>query len=232
VRLAVIPARGGSRRLPRKNIRPFCGKPVIAWSIEAARASGCFESIIVSTDDSEIADVARRSGAEVPFMRPRELADDQTGTAAVVRHAIGWHSGSGKKPDPVCCIYATAPFLTGEDLRRGLDVLQSEGARFCFPVARYGSPIQRALRLTSVNRVEMREPQYVDARSQDLEPAYHDAGQFYWGTAAAWLSGDPLFTNGSAAIVLPGSRVQDIDTAEDWEIAEAKFHASRQGVIA
>jgi N-acylneuraminate cytidylyltransferase len=225
VRLAVIPARGGSRRLPRKNIRPFCGKPVIAWSIEAARASGCFELIIVSTDDAEIADVARRSGAEVPFMRPRELADDLTGTAAVVRHAIGWHSDSGQTPDPVCCIYATAPFLTGEDL-------QSEGARFCFPVARYGSPIQRALRLTPGNRVEMREPQYSDARSQDLEPAYHDAGQFYWGTAAAWLSGDPMFESGSAAIVQPGSRVQDIDTAEDWEIAEAKFRVSRQGAFA
>lgn len=232
MRLAVIPARGGSQRLPRKNIRPFCGKPVIAWSIEAAKASGCFESVIVSTDDAEIAEVARRSGAEVPFMRPAELADDLTSTAAVVRHAISWYSGRGQKPDPVCCIYATAPFLTAEDLRHGLAMLQSEGARFCFPVARYGSPIQRALRLMSGNRIEMREPHYANARSQDLEPAYHDAGQFYWGTAAAWLSGDALFASESAVIVLPVSRVQDIDTAEDWEIAEAKLRVGRQGVVA
>lgn len=229
--VAVIPARGGSKRIPRKNIRSFCGKPIIAWSIAAARESGCFDSIIVSTDDEEIAQVAQLAGATVPFMRPAGLSDDRTGTAAVVRHAIGWCSERGEKPDPVCCLYATAPFVSGTDLQGGLAMLRAESAGFAFPVCRFGSPIQRALRLDAQGHVAMFSPEFANSRSQDLEPAYHDAGQFYWGTGAAWLSEASLFGRDSVAIVLPDSRVQDIDTEEDWAQAEAKFRIQREGSI-
>ncbi len=221
--IAVIPARGGSKRIPRKNVRPFCGKPMIEWPIAAVRQSGCFESVIVSTDDDEIAEVARRAGAEVPFMRPARLANDQTGTAEVVRHAIAWHADKGRMPELVCCIYATAAFVTGADLLRGRDLLLEQGADFAFSVCRYGPPVQRALRVDSDGRIEMFQPEYAGARSQDLEPAFHDAGQFYWGTATAWMSGAALFSKASAAVVLPRERVLDIDTPEDWSLAEALF---------
>ena len=165
MRIAVIPARGGSKRIPRKNIRPFCGKPMIAWSIEAARASGCFDRIIVSTEDEEIADVARQSGAEVPFVRPPELADDSTGTVAVIKHAIEWCAGQGIEPDPVCCIYATAPFLRPADLQAGLDLLMAEQCDYAFAVTGYAAPIQRALRVSGNGRVAMFHPEYALAGS-------------------------------------------------------------------
>ncbi len=226
--LAVIPARGGSKRIPRKNIRSFCGKPIIAWSIEAARESGCFDKVIVSTDDEEIAEVARSAGAAVPFMRPKALADDHTGTVPVVRHAVEWCVGHDQILEHVCCIYATAVFVTGADLQRGLAVLRDHGVRYAFTVSRFSSPIQRALRITRHGRVEMFHPEQANTRSQDLEPAYHDAGQFYWGTAAAWLAGDPLFSSESAPIVMPDERAQDIDTPEDWSRAEALFRLQRE----
>jgi N-acylneuraminate cytidylyltransferase len=225
VRIAVIPARGGSKRIPRKNIRPFCGKPMIAWSIEAARASGCFDRIIVSTDDEEIATVARQSGAEVPFARPPELADDLVGTGAVMKHAVEWCAAHGLMADPVCCIYATAPFLQPADLQAGLDLLSREDCDYVFAVTRYPAPIQRALRISPEGRVAMFRPEYFTARSQDLEPAYHDAAQFYWGSAAAWVAARPVFPPAAAALVLPKYRVQDIDTPEDWIVAEQMFSA-------
>lgn len=229
MRLAVIPARGGSKRIPRKNIRPFCGRPIIAWSIEAARASGCFDRVVVSTDDEEIVAVARAEGAEVPFMRPAELADDHTGTIAVVRHALEWQTVEGPAPEALCCIYATAPFVTADDLRHGLGILLDGAADFVLPVARFGFPIQRALRLDAASRVSMVDPTKFATRSQDLEPAYHDAGQFYWGQARAWREADTVFGAASAAVLLPASRVQDIDTEEDWERAEWLFRALRPG---
>lgn len=225
MKVAVIPARGGSKRIPRKNIKLFCGKPMIAWSIEAAQASGCFDRIIVSTDDEEIATVSRQAGAEVPFMRPPELADDSTGTMAVMKHAIEWCSARGIAPDPVCCIYATAPFLRPADIQAGLDLLLSEACDYVFAVANHAAPIQRALRVTATGRVEMFHPEYFAARSQDLEPAYHDAAQFYWGRAAAWAAGRPVFSPAAAAMVLPRHRVQDIDTPDDWTSAEGMFSA-------
>jgi len=226
VRIAVIPARGGSKRIPRKNIKPFCGKPMIAWSVEAARTSGCFDRIIVSTEDEEIATVARQAGAEVPFVRPPELADDSTGTLAVMKHAVEWCAGHGTTPDPVCCIYATAPFLRPDDLQVGLDLLLSEGCDYVFAVTRYPAPIQRALRVSTEGRVEMFHPEHFATRSQDLEPAYHDAAQFYWGRAAAWLAGRSIFSQSAAALILPKYRVQDIDTPDDWILAERMFRAS------
>lgn len=224
MRLAVIPARGGSKRIPRKNIKPFCGKPIIAWSIEAALQSDCFDRVVVSTDDDEIAAVARTHGAEVPFTRPAALADDHAGTLAVMRHAVE-ACALDRDHGRACCIYATAPFLRTEDLQRGLQILEQSGADYAFSVTSYAFPIQRALRLTPHGRVEMFNPAYFATRSQDLEEAWHDAGQFYWARAGAWLAEAPLFGPGAAPVLLPRHRVQDIDTMEDWLRAEWLFRA-------
>ncbi|AKJ94784.1 NeuA [Thioalkalivibrio versutus] len=225
MRVAIIPARGGSKRIPRKNIRSFCGKPMIAWSIEAARASGCFDRVIVSTDDSEIAVVAEEHGAEVPFRRPAELADDHTGTVPVMAHAIEWLQESGERCEAVCCLYATAPFVRPEDLRRGREALEATDADYAFSVTSYAFPIQRALRITDAGRAAMFHPEYANTRSQDLEEAWHDAGQFYWGRREAWLSGEPIMTSDAVPVQLPRERVQDIDTLEDWRRAEWLFKA-------
>ncbi|MBG0843049.1 pseudaminic acid cytidylyltransferase [Ectopseudomonas toyotomiensis] len=220
MKLAIIPARGGSKRIPRKNIKPFCGKPMIAWSIEAARASACFDQIIVSTDDAEIAAVARQYGAEVPFMRPAELADDHSSTIPVIRHAIEWFNSQGLEVEQACCIYATAPFVSAEDIQRGGQILEETGSDYAFSVTSYAFPIQRAIRITERGRIAMFNPEYFNTRSQDLEEAYHDAGQFYWGLAKAWLQGNMIFSPDSAPVRLPRHRVQDIDTPEDWQRAE------------
>lgn len=225
MRLAVIPARGGSKRIPRKNIKLFCGKPMIAWSIEAALASGCFDAVIVSTDDTEIATVAKAFGAQVPFIRPAELSDDHTGTIPVIRHAVQWFIDAGERPEQVCCLYATAPFVTAKAIQAGLRTLEEDGSDYAFSVTSYAFPIQRAIRLTQGGRVEMFQPEQFNTRSQDLEEAYHDAGQFYWGRASAWLEGRAIFSHGSSPILLPRHRVQDIDTAEDWLRAEWMFKA-------
>ena len=225
MKLAVIPARGGSKRIPRKNIRPFCGQAMIVWSIAAARESACFDRIIVSTDDAEIAQVAREAGAEVPFMRPAELSDDHAGTIPVVRHATEWQAAHGAAPELVCCLYATAPFVRGVDLQRGLATLQRSDADFAFSVTRYPFPIQRAIRLDAAGRVAMFNPEHFNTRSQDLEEAFHDAGQFYWGKAGAWCSTETLFGPASAAVLLEPHRVQDIDTPDDWVRAEWLFKA-------
>jgi N-acylneuraminate cytidylyltransferase len=220
---AIIPARGGSKRIPRKNIKPFCGKPMIAWSIEAARESGCFEHIVVSTDDDEIARVAQEYGAEVPFTRPANLADDYTATVPVIKHAIIECRKVGIDPEFVCCIYATAPFLDPSDLRSALARLRKSDAAYAFSVTGFDYPIQRSLRIDETDHVSMFHPEHYATRSQDLTPAYHDAGQFYWGKAAAWLDELPLFGNQSIAVNLPRDRVQDIDTPEDWSRAERMF---------
>jgi N-acylneuraminate cytidylyltransferase len=230
MRLAVIPARGGSKRIPRKNIKPFCGKPMIAWSIEAALQSRCFDQVIVSTDDAEIADVARQHGADVPFMRPAELSDDHTGTIPVIRHAIEWFIQQGRTVEQVCCLYATAPFITAEDLNRAMQVLQGGDCDYAFSVTSYAFPIQRAIRINERGRVEMFNPEHFNTRSQDLEEAFHDAGQFYWGRADAWLQGKQIFSPNALPVLLPRHRVQDIDTPEDWARAEWLFKAmTREG---
>jgi len=231
VRLAVIPARGGSKRIPRKNVRPFAGKPIIAYSIDAARSSGLFDDVIVSTDDDAIAAVARAYGARTPFVRPAALSDDHTGTNTVVRHAIGWFREHGGLPEQVCCIYATAPFLQPRYLREGLDRLVASGKSFAFSVTSFAFPIQRALRIGADGCVEPIWPENVARRSQDLEEAFHDAGQFYWGTARAFLDDVVLYSNASVPVVLPRHLVQDIDTEEDWTRAELMFGAlrARQG---
>ena len=221
--LCIIPARGGSKRIPRKNIKEFGGKPIIAWSIEAARISECFDQIIVSTDDDAIAEIAESHGASVPFRRPAELSDDYTGTSAVINHAVTWYSEHCWEPQAVCCLYATAPFVRPDDIKSGLEILESKKAEFAFSITSFAFPIQRAIRITNDQRVEMFQPEYFSARSQDLEDAWHDAGQFYWGRASAWLENKPIFSNDSVPVVLPRYRVQDIDTMEDWQRAELMF---------
>lgn len=229
-RVAIIPARGGSKRIPRKNIKIFCGKPMIAWSIEAAKDSGCFDKIIVSTDDTEIAETARQCGAQVPFMRPAELSDDYAGTIPVIRHAVQWLQEHEVSVDYACCIYATAPFVSAEDLQRGWQLLKGSAHDYAFSVTSYAFPIQRAIRITKQGSVAMFNPEHFMTRSQDLDEAWHDAGQFYWGTAAAWLAEKPLFASGSVPVKLPRHRVQDIDTPEDWTRAEWLFKAMQSAM--
>jgi len=226
--VAIIPARGGSKRIPRKNIKEFCGKPMIAWSIEAARQSGCFDRIVVSTDDAEIAEVARQFGAEIPFMRPSSLSDDYTGTLPVISHAVEWLSDNGSPVFEACCLYATAPFVSSEDLKRGQQMLRSEACSYAFSVTSYAFPIQRAIRITSKGRVAMFKPEHFQTRSQDLEEAWHDAGQFYWGVAKAWQDEKPIFSEEAVPVTLPRHRVQDIDTPEDWARAEWLFRAMQE----
>lgn len=218
--IAVIPARGGSKRIPRKNIKDFYGKPMIAWSIEAAKASGLFDRIIVSTDDFEIADVAQKWGAEVPFMRPSELADDHVGLTEAIAHSVHWMRNHGIEVDAVCCVFATAPFIQVDDLHRGLDALLSGDWFYSFAVTDFPSPIFRAFKQSVDGGVEMFFPEYFLTRSQDLPNALHDAGQFCWGRPNAWIEGRRVFDKHSVPVVIPRWRVQDIDTEEDWQRAE------------
>ena len=223
MKICVIPARGGSKRIPRKNVKEFCGKPMIGWSIAAALESGVFDHVIVSTDDETIADVARVAGAEVPFMRPAALSDDYTPTVPVIAHAVGAATELWETPSHVCCLYATAPFVLADDLRRGLALLESSNAEYAFPVTSFPFPIQRGVRLTEGNRMEMFQPEHALTRSQDLEEAYHDVGQFYFGKTSAWLAGTSIIGPSSAPLVIPRERAQDIDTPEDWTRAEQLF---------
>lgn len=222
--LAVIPARGGSKRIPRKNVRLFGGQPMIAYAIQAARSSGLFGRIVVSTDDDEIAAAARSAGAEVPFTRPAHLADDMTPTVPVVAHAVDACEADGNSYQRVCCIYPGVPLLDWQDLFAALAQLDQGAARYVFPVAPFPSPIQRALRRLPDGRAEPFHPQYASTRTQDLEPAYHDAGQFYWGDRQAWGEGLNIHQNGST-LVLPEWRCVDIDTPDDWLRAEALHRA-------
>lgn len=227
MRIAIIPARGGSKRIPRKNIKAFHGKPMIAYSIEAAISSKCFDKVIVSTDDAEIAEVSRKYGAEVPFLRPTAISDDYASTMDVMEHAILWCQDQGYKIDAVCCLYATAPFVLPEDLQLGYQLLKEANAQFSFSATSFPFPIQRAIKLDSQGSVSMFSPENEQVRSQDLEEAYHDAGQFYWGKTDAFLNKLSIFSPHSKAVLLPRSRVQDIDTPEDWDLAEKLFSLSK-----
>jgi N-acylneuraminate cytidylyltransferase len=218
--IAIIPARGGSKRIPRKNIKEFCGKPMIAWSIEAAKASGLFDHIIVSTDDEDIAEVAKQWGADVPFMRPEALSNDHAGTTPVIAHATQWALDQGMDVEAVCCIYATAPFVQVEDIKQGWQALTTGDWDYAFTVTDFAAPIFRAFKQSTGGGIEMFFPEYFTTRSQDLPLAFHDAGQFYWGRPTAWLEGKRIFDQRSKPIVIPRWRVQDIDTPDDWARAE------------
>lgn len=220
MKIAVIPARGGSKRIIRKNIKPFNGVPIIAWSIKAALQSRCFDRIIISTDDAEIAQVAQAHGAEVMFMRPPELSDDLTGTVPVIAHAIQWMQFNGMNPSEVCCIYATSPFLDAEDLQIGHQILLDSDASFVVSVTNYPHPIQRALQMTEQGRLKMIQQKYLNARTQDLTEFWHDAGMFYWGRVETWLASESIFSTLAVPVKLPRYKVHDIDSQQDWTEAE------------
>lgn len=224
--LALIPARGGSQRIPRKNLKLFNGQPMLVWSIRAALSSGVFDQVVVSTDDAEIAEVALAHGAQVPFMRPVELADAFTGTSAVVQHAVLALREQGQTFEYTCCLYATAPFVQARYLRQGLQLLQDAADKsYAFSVSSFGFPVQRALLIDDSGALQAMHPQYRHTRSQDLPAAYQDAAQFYWGRSDAWLRGDSVFSPLSLPVILPRHLVQDIDTEEDWIRAEYMYTA-------
>jgi len=225
--VAIIPARGGSKRIPRKNIKDFFDKPLIAYSIQAALESNLFDKIIVTTDDEEIADIAKKYGAEVPFIRPKELSDDFTGTTDVVNHALEWLKEHGEEYDYVCTIYATAPLLQSKYLIEGFDKLKNSDAVNAFSATSMPFPIQRTFKITDAERCQMFWPENYSTRSQDLEEAYQDAGQFYW-TKADKRSKEIMFGKESIPIILPRHLVQDIDTLEDWQRAEIMYKVIKE----
>jgi len=220
--VAIIPARGGSKRIPRKNIKDFHGKPLIAYSIETALESKLFDKVIVTTDDEEIAAIAKEQGAEVPFIRPKELSDDFTGTGDVVDHALNYLKEQGESYDYACTIYATAPLLQSKYLIEGYNALKNSTAIHAFSATSMPFPIQRTFKLDINGRCEMFTPEHYMSRSQDLEEAYQDAGQFYW-TKLNQKSDEIMFGKDSIPIILPRHLVQDIDTLEDWQRAEVMY---------
>ena len=217
----MIPARGGSKRIPRKNIREFAGRPMIARVYRVPQRSGLFDWVIVSTDDAEISAVARAFGAEVPFRRPAALADDRTGTTEVIGHAIEWLQAHDGAPSAVCCLYATAPFMRGEDLEKGWRLMQTGDWQYVFAATPFVASVHRSFRQTANGGVEMLFPEHFATRSQDLPAVLHDAAQFYWGKPEAWLSGARIFDQHSTVVAIPAWRVQDIDSEDDWLRAQA-----------
>lgn len=228
--LAIIPARGGSKRIPGKNIKEFAGKPLIAYSILAAQQSGLFDHIWVSTDSTDVAEIANQYGAQTPFLRPESLSNDIIGTRPVTSHAIEYCIEHVGKPEYCCCIYATAPFLQAEYLQQGLSQLSENPEKsFAFSVTSFAFPIQRAISIRDGSVT----PMFADnmaKRSQDLEEAFHDAGQFYWGKTDDYLSSKSIFSPHSIPVVLPRHLVQDIDTPEDWQRAELMYQAYVRGI--
>jgi pseudaminic acid cytidylyltransferase len=218
--VAIIPARGGSKRIPRKNLKKFLGKPIIYWAIEKALKSQLFDRVIVSTEDDEIAKVAISFGAEIPFMRPKELSDDYTTTKDVMAFMADWLVKSDSSIKSICCIYPTAPFVFTDDLIRGHQLLQPFDVNFVIPVAEYNNSIFRSLSINKENYLEMLIPENFSTRTQDLPNAYFDVGQFYWGKPQAWIKIKNLYGMKSKAIIIPNWRVHDIDTLDDWRRAE------------
>ncbi|MDR5831959.1 pseudaminic acid cytidylyltransferase [Caballeronia sp. LP006] len=219
--IAVIPARGGSKRITRKNIKEFAGKPMIGYAIAAAVESKLFDHVIVSTDDEEIAAISASLGADVPFLRPKNLADDHTATVPVIKHAIEACADIGCQAELVCCIYPCVPLIAVEDLNAAAQKLKASRADYCFPVARFETAPQRAIKI-GADRCRPAYPEFQQVRTQDLEPLYYDAGQFYFGRAQSWLSGKALHSN-ACPIVIPAWRAIDIDTSEDWERTQALY---------
>lgn len=221
-RIAIIPARGGSKRIPHKNIKPFFGKPIIAYSIKAALDSGCFDTVMVSTDSEEIAQVARQFEAQVPFMRSAKTSDDFATTGDVMLEVLDRYAENGKFFDTIACIYATAPFVSAESILGAMDLMETRHFDSVFTAVAYSYPVQRSLRMRD-HRIEMRYPEYKNARSQDLEPVYHDAGQFYISNVEAFRREKGFWGRNTGALVLSELEVQDLDTETDWKLAELKY---------
>jgi pseudaminic acid cytidylyltransferase len=227
--LAVIPARGGSKRLPDKNIRDFAGKPMLAWSVEAALESGLFDTVMVSTDSEEIAEVARAAGASVPFLRSARTAGDHAIILDVMAEVVELYEADGRRFDRLCCISATAPLLRSSTLKRAADLMDTGDFDTVFPVVAFDYPIQRALRRDMHGRTAMRRPEHYASRSQDLEPAYHDAAQFYWMTRQVCVTKQPTFAGRAGSFVIDAMEAQDIDTPTDWRLAELKMQLANSG---
>lgn len=221
--IAIIPARGGSKRVPRKNIRSFGGIPMIAWSIKAAISSCCFDKIIVSTDDKEIADIARSYGADTPFVRPDNISDDYATTTDAITHAICFEQAEGNDYEYVCCIYPTAPFIKKENLQNGFKLIQTGIHNYVFSASSYAFSVQRGFSYDLKGGLKMLFSEHEKTRSQDLSEIFHDAGQFYWGHSSTWIDNLPIFDNSSLPLILPRTEVMDIDTEEDFKEAEIKF---------
>jgi pseudaminic acid cytidylyltransferase len=219
MKVAIIPARGGSKRIPGKNSKMFRGKPMIAWAIGYALEARIFDKVIVSTDDALIAQVARTVGAETPFVRPADLADDLTPTVPVIAHAVEACQAMGWEIEYACCIYPCVPFLQTSDLVDAFALMQESDAHFAYPVTDYAHPIQRAMRRLPTGQMQFFEPEHELTRTQDLEKSYHDTGQFYWGKASAWKARMKMHTSG-VGMVVPNWRIVDIDNADDWKRAE------------
>lgn len=221
--ICIIPARGGSKRIPRKNIKLFLGKPIIAYSIEAAINSNIFDEIMVSTDDIEIASIAKEYGAKVPFFRSEKNSNDFSTTSVVIEEVIFEYKKLGKYFDNICCCYPTAPFVTPERLNQGLEVLNNNDVESVFPIVEFDYPILRSFKLNDNKYLDYNWPEYINSRSQDLPNSYHDAGQWYWIKSTAFETYRNLFTPKTKAIQLPTTEVQDIDNENDWNLAELKF---------
>jgi N-acylneuraminate cytidylyltransferase len=220
--VAIITARGGSKRIPRKNVRDFCGQPIISYSIRAALESGCFQEVMVSTDDDEIAAIAKRFGASVPFMRSKKNSDDFSSTTDVLEEVILEYRKRAREFDSLCCIYPTAPLVSAQRLKQAHDAFVLSGADTVFSIVRFGYPVWRGFKIEN-GYAKMIWPENYDKRSQDLPPAYHDAGQFYFIRSNSLLKTKTIFTDRTLGIEIPESEAQDIDTEEDWKIAELKF---------
>lgn len=227
-KLAIIPARGGSKRIPRKNIKDFLGKPIIAYSIETALQSGLFDEVMVSTDDAEIAEVAVRYGAKVPFLRSAENSNDHAGTGAVLKEVLTQYETAGQQFDVACCIYPTSPLLTAVNLSAGYAKLSEGGYNTVLSVTEYSYPVWRSYKEEANGTIQPLFPQYMKSRSQDLEPVFHDAGQFYWFSVAEFLKTGSLLSDNNGSVVLSNLEVQDIDTETDWQLAELKYKLNRQ----
>lgn len=223
MKIALIPARGGSKRIPRKNVKPFFGKPIIGYPIEAAIKSRCFDMVVVSTDCQEIADISLGFGAEIPFIRPENISDDHATTMDVIAHALEYFQNLNSNIEAICCIYPTAPFIRASDIKTGYDLFVKHKAMYAFSATTFSFPIQRGFYLDQAGGVNLFQPEHLMTRSQDLEKAYHDAGQFYWCHPNAVEKRLPIFAPHSVPILMDRSRVQDIDTPEDWNFAEKLF---------
>ena len=227
-RLAIIPARGGSKRIPRKNIKDFLGKPIISYSIEAALSSELFDEVMVSTDDTEIKDIAIQYGAKVPFLRSAKNSDDFATTLDVIKEVVTEYSNLGRKYITGCCLYPAAPFITSKNLRDAYQLLTSNHYDSVFPIIRYSSPIQRSLKLETNRRISICFPEYLHSRSQDLEPTFHDAGQFYWMNIPTILEKQKIWTDNTGGIEIREREGQDIDSIDDWMLAELKYNLLHQ----
>lgn len=221
-RIAILPARGGSKRIPRKNIRPFRGRPIIEWSISAALASGMFDVVMVSTDDPEISEIARSCGAETPFVRSVKASDDNATTVDALREVLAWYEAKNIHFDLACCLYPAAPFVQAHDLVEGASLLDASDFAVMMPVVAYGYPIWRSLMRDPTGKIIMNFPANLNTRSQDVAAAYHDAGQWYWFRVDAFKRDGVLIGPNTGSVILPGNRTQDIDTEDDWLLAELK----------